>query len=251
MIGLWIALWSVSGLLESAKVSFPFINVHICESLFFTNIHIDCTAPTLYHLNFNSTTDAGAQAQGPRLIASKLSLRPLQLSSHPTVQPSPSAPPTMSLLHAHPHLHPEVHPITSSGPPSRSSTPQPSALPQTAQPTTSASTSLTQSLTVNVPNAFKGLKKKLESVTSSKSTSEQVVAKNGDVEVLMETDLGIVDFGLGSENGIGDENDEGRYDVDLEELKGMQVVGNAWTGEVWCLLWEEEFVKVCSVESLA
>jgi hypothetical protein len=179
--------------------------------------HPDSAPPTLYHLNLSS------EQTNPHLIASKLSLRPAQLSSHPlppSLTPqtsSPANPFTTTQLAA---------PTTSSGAPSRSSTPRPEVQP---------SSSLAQSLAVNinVPNAFKGLKRKLEGVGSSKSITKVDEAHAGDIEVLMETDLGAVDLEM--EEGV-----EG----DLEDVRGMRVLGNAWTGEVVCCVWADAFAKV-------
>jgi hypothetical protein len=86
---------------------------------------------------------------------------------------------------------------------------------------------------VNVPNAFKGLRKRLEG--TSKTNPEAVGSNIGDIEILLESDLGALDLDIDA---------AGLKVEDLEELKGLRVVGNAWTGEIWCVAWGEETSKV-------
>ena len=86
--------------------------------------------------------------------------------------------------------------------------------------------------------------KKLEGAVSSKTVPEVGPSKGGDIEVLMECDLGVVDFCMNTHALSGSISKDSEARRDLEELCGMRVVGNAWTGEVWCVIWEVEAAKV-------
>lgn len=192
----------------------------------------DNASPTMYHLNFIANGESESDSkEEPHLIASKLSLRPPQLSSHPVPAGLNTSSSTASTSPAQKIQH-----LSVSDTPSRGSTPQPQAQ-GSSQPS-----SLTQSLAVNVPNAFKGLRKKLEGAVSSKSIPEAGSSKGGDIEVLMECDLGVMDFFMDTHPLSGSKEPDARRD--LEELSGMRVVGNAWTGEVWSIIWEVEAMKV-------
>lgn len=157
-----------------------------------------------------------------------LSFRPPQLSSHPGSVPTPTA--VAAALTPSPSLPTQlISSSGSSGSPSRASTPLPPTQSQTQS-------TLAQSLAVNVPNPFKGLRKRLEG--TSKTNVESVGSNSGDIEILLECDLGPLD--------LPPERTASSQIGNLKDLEGFDVVGNAWTGELWCVAWGEEGAKVFS-----